>query len=601
MDHLSEASSSSAAEYKSRLEARLGEAARYDRRHISLGNARLGVACCAVVMAWMVFSRGWFNGWWLLAPAGAFLILAVIHERILRQRDHCERAAKFYERGLGRLGDSWTGKGEAGDRFRDESHPYSDDLDLFGKGSLFELLSIARTRAGEEFLAAWLSAPAPLDEIRARQEAVEELRGRLDLREDLAVLGEETRAGIDAHALPRWGAEPPVLNVPWARTLAASLAAVTLACFIGAVFFHLSVLMFLVALLLDAAFGLVFRNRVLRVVQEVEEPAHDLALLVQVLTRLEREQFRCPKLVALRQQLDTTGAPPSRRIAGLNRLMELLDSRDHLVVRLIGPPLLWTSQLAFAVEAWRKTVGPSVGRWIDAVGEVGALLSLAGYAYEHPADPFPEFVEGPARFEAEAIGHPLIPESRSVRNDLRLGPGLGVLIVSGSNMSGKSTLLRTAGTNVVLAMAGAPVRARRLTMSPLAVGASIKVVDSLQHGSSRFYSQITRLKRLLDIAAGPMPLLFLLDELLHGTNSHDRRIGAEAVVRSLVKRGAVGMVTTHDLALAHIADVLDHRGTNVHFEDHFENGQITFDYLLRPGVVQKSNALDLMRSVGLEI
>jgi DNA mismatch repair ATPase MutS len=245
-------------------------------------------------------------------------------------------------------------------------------------------------------------------------------------------------------------------------------------------------------------------------------------------------------------------------------------------------------------------MGPSVGRWIAAVGEMGALISLAGYAYERPADPFPEFVEGPALFEAEAIGHPLIPESRSVRNDLRLGPDMGVLMVSGSNMSGKSTLLRTAGANVVLAMAGAPVRARRLRVSPLAVGASIKVVDSLQHGSSRFYSQITRLKQLLDIAAGPMPLLFLLDELLHGTNSHDRRIGAEAVVDSLVRRGAIGLVTTHDLALAQIG-ALAHRGANVHFEDHFENGQMTFDYRLRPGVVQKSNALLLMRSVGLEV
>jgi len=589
------------AEYRRRLEARRREVGRHQRQHIRLGNARLGVAAAAAVMAWMRFSQGWFSAWWLLAPLGVFIALAVVHERVLRRRDHCERAVRFYERGLDRLEDRWQGKGEAGERFNDDSHPYAADLDLFGKGSLFELLSIARTRAGEEALAAWLLEAAPPAEIRARQEAVEELRDRLDLREDLALLGEEVRSGIDAKALPRWGAEPPVFDVPWARTLAASLAAVTAASFAGWVAFDLTFRMFVVALALDALFGLVFRKRVLAVVQAVEEPARDLALLAQVLTRLEDERFRCPKLAALRAQLDTQGSPPSRRIASLNRLLELLDSRDHLLVRLIGPPLLWTSQLALAIEAWRKSTGPSVGRWISAVGEMGALISLAGYAYEHPGDPFPEIVEGPARFEGESVGHPLIPESRCVPNDLRLGPEVNVLMVSGSNMSGKSTLLRTVGVNAVLAMAGGPVRARRLRLSPLAVGASIKVVDSLQHGSSRFYTQITRLKQLLDMTAGPAPLLFLLDELLHGTNSHDRRIGAGAVVRSLIKRGAIGLVTTHDLALARIAEELAPRGANAHFEDHFEDGRISFDYRLRPGVVEKSNALDLMRSVGLEL
>ncbi len=602
MEHLSQPGGADPAlEYKQRLDARRYQAERYYRRHLHAGNARLATAAVAALMAWMVISKGWFSGWWLLAPLFVFIALVVLHERILRRRDHVERAVRFYEHGIGRLEDTWAGKGEPGDRFSDDAHPYAEDLDLFGKGSLFELLSTARTRAGEETLAAWLVAPASLTEIRARQEAIEELRGRLDLREDLALLGEEVRAGIDAQALPRWGAARPILDVPWARTLAASLAVLTVATFVGMVFFGLTWRMFVIALAFDAIFGVFFRSRVLRVVNEVDEPARDLALLAQVLSRIERERFLCPKLVALRQALDTKGAPPSRRIANLNRLMELVDSRDHLLIRLIGPPMLWTTQLALAVEAWRKSTGPSVARWISAVGEIGALSSLAAYAYEHPADPFPEFIEGAALFEGEGIGHPLIPGTRCVRNDLHLGTGLNVLMVSGSNMSGKSTLLRTAGINVVLAMAGAPVRARRLRMSPLAVGASIKAVDSLQHGSSRFYSQITRLKQLLDITAGPIPLLFLLDELLHGTNSHDRRIGSEAVVRSLVARGAIGLVTTHDLALAQIASALAPHGANVHFEDRLENGQMSFDYRLRPGVVEKSNALELMRSVGLEI
>jgi DNA mismatch repair ATPase MutS len=235
------------------------------------------------------------------------------------------------------------------------------------------------------------------------------------------------------------------------------------------------------------------------------------------------------------------------------------------------------------------------------VGEFEALGSLASYAYEHPQDPFPELVEDGACFEGEGLGHPLIPEARSVRTDLRLSGDLCVLIVSGSNMSGKSTLLRTLGTNTVLALAGAPVRARRLRLAPLQLGASIRVQDSLQAGASRFYAEITRLRQIVRLTEGALPVLYLLDEILHGTNSHDRRIGAEGVVRGLIERGAIGLITTHDLALARIAENLAPRAANVHFEDHLEGGRMTFDYRLRPGTVERSNALELMRSIGLEV
>jgi DNA mismatch repair ATPase MutS len=342
-------------------------------------------------------------------------------------------------------------------------------------------------------------------------------------------------------------------------------------------------------------------KRIAPVVTAVEEAAHELKLLSEVLVRLERESFHSPLLTALGASLNTEGAPPSKRIGRLNRLMELLDSRDHLLVRLAEPFVLWTTHLAFAVEAWRRHSGPVVRRWLTATGEMEALCSLASHAFEHPEDPFPELGGEGAFLEAAGIGHPLIEEGRVVRNDVSIGAGPRVLVVSGSNMSGKSTLLRTLGVNAVLAQAGAPVRARRLRMSPLAVGASIRVTDSLQGGVSRFYVEIVRLRQILDATVGPLPVLFLIDEFLQGTNSHDRRIGAEALVRRLVERGAIGLVTTHDLALADIAGALGERAANVHFEDHIEDDRMVFDYVMRPGVVRKSNAIALMRSVGLEI
>jgi DNA mismatch repair ATPase MutS len=270
---------------------------------------------------------------------------------------------------------------------------------------------------------------------------------------------------------------------------------------------------------------------------------------------------------------------------------------------LLGPPILWTPQLAMAAERWRTAHGRAIGRWIDAVGELEALCSLASYAFEHPDAKFPELL--PAReplFDASGLCHPLIPPRECVANDIHLSAQRQLLLVSGSNMSGKSTLLRAVGLGAVLAWAGAPVRARVLRLTELQVGASMRVVDSLQDHKSRFYAEISRLRQIVALADNAeRPLLFLLDEMLSGTNSHDRRIGAEAVIRSLLERGAIGLVTTHDLALAHIAEEMAPRAANVHFEDQIENGQMRFDYRMRDGVVRRSNAIELMRSVGLPV
>jgi DNA mismatch repair ATPase MutS len=320
-----------------------------------------------------------------------------------------------------------------------------------------------------------------------------------------------------------------------------------------------------------------------------------------VLARMEKEQFKTDRLRKLRIALDREGMPPSRLIARLNSLIVLLDSRRNQMFAPIAFILLWEIHLAFFVEDWRRKHGHAIAGWLEATAEMEALSSLAGYAYEHPDDPFPELSEQSPCFDGQGLGHPLLPQSKCVRNDVSLTGEARVLVVSGSNMSGKSTLLRTVGINTVLALAGAPVRAQRLKISPLALGASIRMMDSLHQGTSRFYAEITRLKQIVSLTEGSIPLMFLLDELLHGTNSHDRRIGAEAVIKGLVRRGAIGLLTTHDLALAHIVDALAPHAANVHFEDHIEDGRIAFDYHIHPGIVKKSNALELMRSIGLEV
>jgi hypothetical protein len=589
------------AEYVQRRDTSRGLQVRHGRLEAVLGNGRVIVFLAGLGLLYFIFGPAKISPAWLAVPGAVLVALVKWHERVLRAILRAQRTAAYYEKGLERLAGDWAGKGEPGTRYLSDAHPYALDLDIFGPGSLFERLSTARTRAGEDTLAQWLSAPASPEEIRVRQAAVNELRDRLGLREDIALLGADIPAGVDLAALAQWGAAPRVLGGRWGRVAASVLVAAVVGTLAGWLGGDLPLYAFLAALGAEAAFGAWHRRRVAQVVAPVERRSRDLALFAGLLARIEREQFTTPRLQHIRAALNVTGRPPSQRIAQLARLVHWLDSNRNVYFALVSPLVLWTTQLAFAVEAWRAVSGPQVGRWLAAVAEFEALCALAAYAYENPADLFPEIVAAGPCFEGQQLGHPLIRDARCVRNDVSLGGELRVLVVSGSNMSGKSTLLRTVGVNAVLALAGGPVRARHLRLSPLAVGATLRIQDSLQAGRSRFYAEIQRVRQLMDLARGQPPLLFLLDEIFHGTNSHDRRIGAEAVVRSLADLGAIGLVTTHDLALTYIAEQLAPRAVNVHFEDHLENGSIRFDYRMKPGVVQHSNALALMRAVGLDV
>ncbi len=586
-------------EYTHRLDDRRRSRAELAWRERLLGNGRVVVFVAGLLLAYPAFRLELFSPWWLLVPLAAFSLLLVQHERVTRALLRSGRAVAFSERGLARLEDRWSGTGQPGQRFLDENHPNAADLDLFGNGSLFELLCTARTRTGEDTLAAWLRAPAAPAEIRARQAAVAELGPLLDLREDLALLGSDVPAGVDFDILVAWGEQPPVLVSLSLRVIALVLGVTAIIMLVGFLTWDFGIAPLFGIIFLEGGLSLLLRDRVGRVVRTVERRARDLALLAGVLGRLERETFTSPRLASA--ALDGTGAPPSQRIAQLGNLIDLLNSRRNQLFLPFALLLMWTTQMAYAIERWRIRSGGAIRGWLSIVGQFEALCSLATYAYENPEDPFPEIVDEGPYFEGEALGHPLIPVARVVRNELTLNGQMCVLVVSGSNMSGKSTMLRTVGINTVLALAGAPVRAARLRVSPLVVGATLRIQDSLQAGRSRFFAELLRVRQLVDLSRGHPPLLFLLDEIFHGTNSHDRRLGAEAVVRGLVEHGAVGLVTTHDLSLTHIVEVLAPRAANVHFADHFEHGQMVFDYKMRPGVVQHSNALALMRAVGLEV
>ncbi|MGB6109743.1 MAG: mismatch repair protein [Acidobacteriaceae bacterium] len=594
------ATSEPAEEYRRRSAAREVEARRLERLHIRYGNVRLLLATVAVALAWWAFRSHWISPWWLGVPLAAFAVVMVVHARVLRARRLALRAVAAYQRGLTRIEDRWMDGGSLGERFRNAQHLYAADLDLFGPASLFALLSTARTRMGEDALASWLLSPSPVETLRQRQAAVAELRNRLDLREDLEVLGEEVGAGVAPEKLLQWAEAPAELRqvgLRWAAPLLMVLAVgATVVWAVRGTFLPL-----LAVLIVEASVMRWLKKRLQGIFSSTESTFENLDLLSGMLARLEREEFRSARLQALQTALTSHAMKGSEAIARLRTVVDLIASRDNTIVKVLDVPLMYSVQVALRAEAWRAQHGAAVRGWLDATGEMEALLSLSAYHYEHPEDAFPEFIDGAPHLEGEALGHPLIPATKCVRNQVKLDGETRAILVSGSNMSGKSTYLRTVGVNVVLAMAGSPVRARRLRLSPLTIGASIQVNDSLQAGSSRFYAEITRLRRIYDMAAERPAMLFLLDELLQGTNSKDRRIGAEGVLRGLSGRGAIGILTTHDLALTELEGLPEGALKNMHFQDDLENGTMRFDFQLRPGVITKSNGLELMRSIGLKV
>ena len=565
-----------------------------------MGAARMLAVALIIITALLTGTGPRISGLWLLLPIAAFTALVTYHVAIRRKRARAERAIAFYEARIARIDDRWVGTGAGGERFDTPHHVYAADIDLFGRGSLFELLSTARTRMGEETLARWLQAPADAETIRARNACIADLRERLDLREDFALEGESPRVGVQPDALLQWARTDNALEGWHIRALAFVLPALAIASVvIASIWGTITPLM-----LVLAVEGLVLyrlRDGIQRVIRDTENAFEDLRLLARLLMRAEREAFTAAPLRKLVERLSSHTLPASTTIGRLSTIVGFVEGRRNIMLALLQLPLMYPLQTALAAERWRKAHGAAVAPWIEVLGELEALLSLAAYAYEHPADTFAELVEGAACFEARALGHPLLPAAQCVRNDVSLCGATRVLLVSGSNMSGKSTLLRTVGINTVLAMAGAPVRAASLRLTPLQVGASIRVNDSLHEGSSRFYAEITRLKQIVQLMEGPLPLLFLLDELLQGTNSKDRRTGAEGIVRAFMQRGAIGLVSTHDLALTDFE--LPDAGAlrNVHFEDAIVDGQMTFDFRLRDGVVTRSNGIELMRSIGLKV
>jgi MutS domain V len=589
-------------EYTRRLGERQRQLVGIRDLHQRLWTYLITAALAGIVATWAALSSRSASALWILLPSVVFLSVVRSLTRNARLHSRVRRIVSFYELGVGRLRHQWQGRGIGGWEFRPESHPYASDLDLFGTGSLFELLCTARTGIGGAMLAKWLLSPAGCAEIGERQRAVAELRDQLDLREDWASVegGGLDEAGV---SIRDW-ADGPAITLPlYARMLAIILPICLIVLSLPAgfgVFGHNWIWAIAVPAGLEALLAVLLLKKTRLMVANLALPSFELALLVALLGRLETLHFQCPLLKSLQLQLSASSGLPSKQIRILRVWVWLLNLRRSEYFALLASLILWGTNFAILIERWRQRNREGLARWLDSLGQFEALLCLARYCYENPDHTFAIMdAQSSPLFQAEALGHPLLDRQTCVRCDLRLqGQATQLIMVSGSNMSGKSTLLRSVGLNSVLALAGAPVRAARLQMSPLQIGCSISVRDSLLQAKSRFQAEVERLKWILNLSC-TNNILFLLDEMLGGTNSADRLFGARAVIEQLVASGAIGLVTTHDLAVTEVVKALDSRAINAHFEEHYQNGEMRFDYRMRPGVLTRTNGVNVMAALGL--
>jgi hypothetical protein len=590
----------------------------YESKIRALGMARLAVAVAALGL---VVGLVW---WHLPAIAAvgvaalvvAFVALVVVHARVFDAKDRAIARRRFHERGLARLDGTWRSFPATGGQLASVDHPFSDDLDIFGRASVFQLLDATETPFGRDALASVLSVgampdgPPPdvpwRDDVLARQEAVRELAPSVAWREQLSVEGAVLRTEApDPGPFLLWAEGASPLHVPAAVALVARvLPLAVLAVGLGARAVGLPRGTWLLVVLIELAISGWYRKGTRAVVGAVSAHAGGFARYGSLFRVAIAERRASPRL---ERTLDRLRVSDLRRgvvgeMNALERLVSFVEARNNDVFRLfIAPVLMWDMNFAVLLERWRLRSGRSVRGWFAALGELEAFASLAGFAFDRPDHAWPTPTPE-VQLVARGLGHPLIDGARRVGNDVTLPRGGTALVVTGSNMSGKTTLLRAIGVNTVLTLAGAPVAAESFALGHVALATSMRIRDSLEDGVSHFFAELKRLKRVVDLSSQPPPVLFLLDEILHGTNSRERVIGARSVIQGLLGRGALGAVSTHDIGIADLGDALPGAVRNVHFEEQVEDdGAMTFDYRLREGPVRSSNALRLMRAIGLDV
>jgi DNA mismatch repair ATPase MutS len=536
---------------------------------------------------------------------GIFLLiyLDIGHRKIIMNRKNAIILRDINEHSIWRLDGRWLTFLHTGNELRDDSHPYTSDLDIFGQGSLFQWINVTQTYLGRKKLGQILTAPPEsISVIRERQTAIGELANSLTWRQKFLALGIASRDEIrDPDFLFQWVKD----RNPFFTKKSVILSLRALPIFtIGIIIVYLatkSISLWIPVLALAVQYGLLkigSKKRKL-ILASAGEYQKNLQLYERLLRQILKKDYQSVYLQRLKRKLfNRDQESVIQQLRKLAKVIELIASRYNALYLFFNMITLCDYQCLIALERWKRISGEALKDWLETIAEFEALASLSIIRYDHPEWATPELVPSTPFVTAEHLGHPLLTEAVRVTNPLQIGNQTKVILITGSNMSGKSTYLRTIGINLVLAFTGAPVCAATFCCAPLDIYTCMRISDNLEKNISTFYAEILRIKSIVEASAKSRPIFFLLDEIFKGTNSLDRHTGAKMLIQKLIQNGAIGLVSTHDLELGELAQEQP-TVRNYHFQEHFQNNQLNFDYLLRPGLSKTRNALYLMKAAGI--
>jgi hypothetical protein len=490
-----------------------------------------------------------------------------------------------------------------GIEYMDKEHCYTSDLDIFGKSSLFQFLNRTVSLPGSKILAERLIKPADIAEIGKRQKAVAELSPKTEWRQRLmAIHYKYSKSTNNPENIIQWvQSEPAFLQTRFLTTL---ISILSIASVILAIAYFAGLHTFLLSLILFVNISILYRTtpRINVIHRRVSKTVELLKAYVEIIKLIEEEKFTSEKLTALQNILTNRHGNAQQQIRQLSKLVNKLDYRLNIMVAIpLNLFFFWDIWQVILMERWKKQNINHMSLWFDAMAQFEALSSISNLYYNNPGWALPEIIADHFQLRTQAMGHPLIPKSRRICNDLKISNTGKMVLVTGSNMSGKSTFLRTCGVNIVLAMAGAPVCAKKMTVSHVLVFTSMRIIDSLEENTSSFYAELKRLANIIQTVENKEKVFLLLDEILRGTNSNDRHIGSVALIKQMIKNNAIGIIATHDLALSQMENELPHQIDNYNFDVKIENDELYFDYKLNQGICKSLNASILMKKMGIKI
>ncbi|MCP5045875.1 MAG: hypothetical protein GY940_01790 [bacterium] len=580
-----------------------------NKKHVTFGIVKLTWTILGLLGLFRVFpfsmemAMGFFGLCLLL-----FIITAIFHETVIRKVAHLKTLKTINQNELKFLAHRFPDGLDTGEDSRNGDHHYSSDLDIYGEHGIFHYINRGVTAIGKRCLAGWLNGPAEPGEIKKRQEGVEELVQKIDLRQSAAAHGLRIDGSYQKlDGLYRFLEEPfSLLGKKWLMVFLYIWPLLTLASAVM-IFFKLPLMVFFGMALVQVGVNRKFSHSVSRLYKLTSKSHKILTAYSRIIKEIEKEDFTSEKLNRLKERLsvdmetEKTGKQKaSVCIRRLSTLLEWFDMRNGSVHPIFNNTVFWDLHCMYRIEKWRKGIAHRVEEWFNVVGEFEALSSLAAVGFNNPGWVVPEICEGAFRLEARGVGHPLIPAEERVCSDVDLDAAgdasMGsMIVVTGPNMAGKSTFLRAIGVSLALAFAGGPVCAEKFRVSWVSLFTSMQTSDSLDKHLSLFYAELQRLKMILDGITNGEPVFFLIDEMLKGTNELDRRKGAIALLKQLIKYKANGIVATHDMELTKLTR------SNYHFDGYVEGDKLLFDYLLKKGTCESFNALVLMKKIGIDV